>query len=361
VVNGTIPQVMKKNLLIISPSMPQINTNAGDWRVYSLVCGLSKYFNIFFMPLKSYGSGGKYFKNLKNVTVLQKIADKDKFTDFISKHKIKTLIIEKYWDIPFDAREYMPLVKKSIVDVHEVGFKKSDAESQIENIKNNKIYKAKELLFYKQAGMLIAISTEEQKELKKYFPDKKIILLPTCTEVKKTNKSFLQRKDICYFGFFGHRPNADAVDYFIKNIFPRFTSNNPGIKFCVLGKGASAFKGKHKNIKTKENIKNITEELSKYRVFICPLRYGAGVKKKVLDAMASKTPLVSTKFGYEGIIGMLNQSVSLQPDEFIKKTEELYRNKNIWNKVSVHNFKTVKKYYSMTSFEQYVKNLKKHL
>ncbi len=360
-VNGTIPQAMKKNLLIISPSMPQINTNAGDWRVFTLTRELSKYFNIFFMPLKTRAADSKYIQCLKNIIPVKTIKAGAKFSDFINKNKIETVIAEKYWDIPFDTREYMPLVKKSVVDVHEIGFKKSDAWSQKEDIKNNKIYKAKELLFYKQAGMLIAISAEEQKELKKYFPDKKIIVVPTCTEIKKTHKRFCERKDICYFGFFKHKPNADAVNYFIKNIFPRFSDDNPEIKFYILGKGASVFNGRHKNIKTKENIKDINEELSKYRVFVCPLRYGAGVKKKVLDAMASKTPLISTKFGYEGIIGMLKQSVSLQPDEFIKKTDELYRNKNIWNKVSNHNFKIVKKYYSMASFERYVKNLIKHL
>lgn len=356
-VNGTIPQVMKKNLLIISPSMPQINTNAGDWRVCSLVCGLSKYFNIFFMPLKSCGCGGKYLENLQNVTVLKKIADKDKFSDFINKHKIETLIIEKYWDIPFDALEYMPLVKKSVVDVHEIGFKKTDAQSKIEKIGNNKLYKAKELLFYRQADILIAISGEEQKELRKYFPDKKIILLPTCTEVKTTDKSFFERKDICYFGFFGHRPNAEAVNFFIKNNLKTLLNINPGIKFYVLGKGAHMFKKVHKNVITKEKIKDINCELSKYRVFVCPLGYGAGIKKKVLDAMASKTPVVATKYGYEGIKGTGKYAVERANSDFAYGIISLYNNKNLWKKNSQINYKTVKMFYSQHAFKKYVKKL----
>jgi glycosyltransferase involved in cell wall biosynthesis len=313
------------------------------------------------MPLRYKPADKKYLKVLKNIKIIKNIEDTNEFSYFIKQNNIETLIVEKYWDLPFDVRKYMPLVKTSVVDVHEIGFKKSDAQSKIEKIENNKLYKAKELLFYKQANILIAISDEERKELKKYFPDKKIIVIPTCTDVKKTNKSFFQRKDICYFGFFGHKPNTDAVNYFIKNIFPQFLANNSKIKFYVLGKGSGMFKRKHKNIVTKENIKDIPKELSKYRVFVCPLRYGAGVKKKVLDAMASKTPIVSTNFGYEGIIGMGKHSVLLDTNKFVEKTQELYLNKTVWDKISNQNFAIVKKHYSMSLFEKYVRNSIKYL
>ncbi len=347
----------KQNLLIISPTMPQINTNAGDWRVFTLTRELSKYFNIFFMPLKTRADDSKYIKYLKNITPIKTINSKVKFSDFIAENKIETVIIEKYWDIPFDTREYMPLVKKSVVDVHEIGFKKSDAWSQIEDIKNNKIYKAKELLFYKQADVLIAISAEEQKELKKYFPDKKVIVVPTCTEIKKTHKRFCERKDICYFGFFGHRPNAEAVNFFIKNHLKTLLNINPQIKFYVLGKGAHMFKKVHKNVITKENIKDINGELSKYRVFVCPLGYGAGIKKKVLDAMASKTPVVATKYAYEGIKGTVKYSVERTDPDFAGEIISLYNNKNLWEKNSQKNYKTAKIFYSQHAFKKYVKKL----
>ena len=300
---------MRKNLLIIAPSNPQINSNAGDWRVFSVAKELSKTFNIFFMPLK-HKTSAKYIKSLKKLKVLKAIKDINKFSNFIKKNNIDALIVEKYWDIPFEICRYMSIVKTSIVDVHEIGFKKTEALLKVKNIADNKIYKAKELMLYKQADILIAISEPEKNELKKYFPDKKIILVPTCTETAETNIGFNDRKDICYFGFYGHNPNKDAVNYFVKNIFSKILKLKPEMRFYVLGKGARIFKDVHKNIITKENIKNINGELSKYRIFVCPLRYGAGIKKKVLDAMASKTPVISTKYGYEGIKGTEKKSVA---------------------------------------------------
>ena len=351
---------MKKNLLIISPSTPQVAANAGDWRVVSLTKELAKSFNVSFMPLK-YKSSAKYIKSLKNVKIVKIIRDINKFSNFIKKDKIETLIIEKYWDIPFDVCGYMSAVKTSIIDVHEIGFKKTEALLKIKDIENNKVYKAKELMLYKQADILIAISEPEKNELKKYFPDKKIILIPTCTDDSETNVNFNKRKDICYFGFYGHNPNKDAINYFIENIFEKLLKIKPEMRFYILGKGAGIFKNLHKNIITNGNIKDINGELSKYRVFVCPLRYGAGIKKKVLDAMASKTPVVSTKYGYEGIKGTEKYAVDCNPSDFAKAVFELYDNERKWNKISKDNFNIVKKHYSVKCFEKYVRKLAEYI
>jgi glycosyltransferase involved in cell wall biosynthesis len=253
----------------------------------------------------------------------------------------------------------MPLIKTPIIDVHEIGFIKSQAQSKIKKIDNLKLFKAKELLFYKNAKILIAITEKEKNILKEYFPNRKIVVIPTCTKVSiSVKKDFEQRKNICYFGFFGHKPNIDAVNYFIKNIFNKIEI--PNIKFYVLGYGSKQIKN-IKNIISIDNIKDIPKELSKYKVFVCPLRYGAGLKKKVLDAMASKTPVVSTSFGVEGIKSLENKYFDINDKKFIGKIIELYTNKKIWQTESKQNFSTVKKYYSLNSFEKYIKNLIKDI
>ena len=193
----------------------------------------------------------------------------------------------------------------------------------------------------------IFMSKKTLEKLKEYFPDKKIVVIPTCTEVSKSiKKEFENRKDICYFGFFDHKPNIDAVNYFIKNIFNKIKI--PNIKFYVLGYGSKQIKNK-KNIVSVDNIKNIPNELSKYKVFVCPLRYGAGLKKKVLDAMSAKTPIVSTSFGLEGIKNSETKFFDIDSKEFITKIVELYTNKKVWQKESKRNYNIVKKYYSVNT------------
>ena len=349
--------MVKKNLLIISPTLPNPEISAGDYRVYTLTKELKKYFNIFFIPLNYKKLSNLNIKNFSKITknVIKPITSETNFKKFLELNKIQICIIEKYFSMSFDVCKLMPLIKIPVIDVHEIGFVKSQAQSRIKKIENLKLFKAKELLFYKNARILIAITDKEKKILKEYFPNKKIVVIPTCTKISNSIKTgFEDRQNICYFGFFEHRPNIDAVNYFIKNIFNKIKI--PNIKFYVLGYGSEKIKNT-KTIISVDNIKDISKELLKYKVFVCPLRYGAGLKKKVLDAMAAKTPIVSTSFGVEGIKNLEQKYFDIDSKEFKNKITELYTNKTIWQKESKQNYNIVRKYYSINSFKQYTKKL----
>ena len=353
---------IKKNLLIVSPTIPQYNTNAGDYRVWMLTKELSKYFNIFFMALDYKSSNVKYIENLNHniCKIVKPAGSKSNFKKIISQYDIHICLFEKYWSMPFDIHQFVSISPFSIIDIHELGFLKTAAQSKIQTITNATIYKAKELLFYKDAHLLIAITEEEKTELKKYFPEKQIVVIPTCTEVNTSKfKNFLQRKDICYFGFFKHQPNIDAASYFAANIFPKLQKKIPDIKFHILGNGSKIFENNYNNVLIKDNITNIPKELSNYKVFVCPLRYGAGLKKKILDSMASKTPIISTSFGFEGINTLQSQSLEINSPQFIDAIVNVYTDNKMWNQLSKQNFNIVKKYYSLQSFTKYVKHFVK--
>lgn len=348
---------IKKNLLVIASEIPQPDLSAGDYRVWHLTKELAKHFNVFFMPLKQ--NGGRKSRNGKFKTSVKKIINpavsKKKFLSVIKRYNISLCLFEKYWNMPFDTEKLISVCPNSVIDVHEIGYIKTAALSKIQNIKHQKLYKAKELLFYKNADLLITISQKEKTELKKIFPDKQIIVVPTCVKISKnTCFNFSNRKNICYFGFYNHIPNIDAVNYFVKNIFPGLKQKCSDIEFHVLGNGSTIFKNKYKDVKVKDNIKNISQELSKYKVFVCPLRYGAGIKKKVLDAMNAKTPVVSTSYGFEGIKNLEKKSLSFENGNFGNQIVKIYSNKILWNKISRTNFNTVKNYYSEKSFRQSV-------
>ena len=347
----------KPNLLIISPTLPNPKMSAGDYRVHILTKELKEYFNIFFIPLNYKNLTNQNIEKFLNIAnILKPINSIKKFQNFLKEKNISICIFEKYFNMPFNLHRFMPLVKLPIIDTHEIGFLKSQALSKIQKVDNIKLFKAKELLFYKNAKILIAITKKEKEILQQYFPNKKIIVIPTCIKISKTKNAFSKRKNICYFGFYGHQPNVDAVNYFIRNIFNKI--NIPNIKFYVLGYGSSKIK-KTNNVEYVENIKNISKELSKYKVFVCPLRYGAGLKKKTLDAMSSYTPIVSTSFGVEGIKNIDTKYFDINSKDFINKIIELYTNKNLWQKEAKYNFSIVKKYYSLNSFKRYVKDFVK--
>ena len=101
-------------------------------------------------------------------------------------------------------------------------------------------------------------------------------------------------------------------------------------------------------------IKNIYSYLRRFRCFVCPLRYGAGMKKKILDAMASGTPVITTSIGAEGI-GLRNGKnvlIANKPADFAENVIELYRNKDLWEKISKNGYEVIKKCYNIKTMEE---------
>lgn len=79
-----------------------------------------------------------------------------------------------------------------------------------------------------------------------------------------------------------------------------------------------------------------------------PLRYGAGVKGKVIEAMAEGVPVVTTEIGAEGILGLGDYDcLSIVKSEQMADTLfDVYSNSEIWNKLSLNSRKVVEKYYT---------------
>lgn len=119
------------------------------------------------------------------------------------------------------------------------------------------------------------------------------------------HRSFLERKpskkDIIYFGYMRRKENEDAVVWFIKNVMPLL--DDLPVRFVVVGGGPSdKLKSYASN---KVIIKGYVPEVDSY--FACglctvvPLRYGAGIKIKTIEAMYSGIPVLANTLGIEGI------------------------------------------------------------
>ena len=143
---------------------------------------------------------------------------------------------------------------------------------------------------------------------------------------------YSKRQDIMFVGGFAHPPNADAVLWFAREIFPAVRREIPEIRFFVAG---SKVTDEIRSLETPESgiiIKGFVtdEELAqmyaKARLVVVPLRYGAGVKGKVLEALYNGMPVITTSIGAEGIPFVETAlEIADKAEEFAKRTVELYR------------------------------------
>ncbi len=148
--------------------------------------------------------------------------------------------------------------------------------------------------------------------------------------------SFEARKDFICIGNGKHAPNVDAILWLKKNIWPLIRKELPDANLYIYG----AYLPEH--IRQMDNPKegfrvmgwaeNIETVLNKARISLAPLRFGAGIKGKLIDAMQAGTPTVTTSIGAEGMHGDLpwNGHIADTAEELVHAAVSLYKNPAKW-------------------------------
>lgn len=191
-----------------------------------------------------------------------------------------------------------------------------------------------------QADKTLVVSTIEKDILIKQGVSN-VEILSNIHEVDEASYAygFDDRKDLLFVGGYQHPPNVDAIKWFASDIYPIVHKKNPDIKIHVVGSKMPETLRKYLSdrpgIVVHGFVEDLTPLLIKSRVFIAPLRYGAGVKGKIGQAIEYGIPIVTTSIGAEGM--HLEDGASCREAEsaegFAKAILELHSNKATWNKL----------------------------
>jgi len=111
--------------------------------------------------------------------------------------------------------------------------------------------------------------------------------------------------DLCFLGNMGYFPNVDAVLFFVKKIFPLVKKKISDVKFYIVGINPPGcirnLARKYQDIIVTGFVEDVRSYLKRAAVAVYPIRSGSGIQNKVLEAMASGTPVVATPYALEGI------------------------------------------------------------
>ncbi|MEZ8020006.1 glycosyltransferase [Vibrio splendidus] len=155
----------------------------------------------------------------------------------------------------------------------------------------------------------------------------------------ESTKSFEERKHFMTIGNFRHAPNWDAVLQ-LQKIWPKIRKQLPESELHIYGSypppKATALHNPKTGFHIKGWAKDAQEVMEQARVCVAPLRFGAGIKGKLLDAMKLQTPNVTSEIGSEGMLpqGELQWpgAVSDDIDEFVEQAVALYKDEEKWLK-----------------------------
>ncbi|MFZ4519866.1 MAG: glycosyltransferase [Microthrixaceae bacterium] len=106
-----------------------------------------------------------------------------------------------------------------------------------------------------------------------------------------------------FVGALDYEPNTEAVEWFVREVFPIVRTHRPDARFRVVGRGAELVEWVRgeAGVELVGRVPDLRAELDLTDVSVVPIRVGAGTRLKVVEALAHHLPLVTTTVGCEGI------------------------------------------------------------
>lgn len=214
----------------------------------------------------------------------------------------------------------------------------------------------REIAAIMRVDIALMISSVEIQLLTQYFsvPASSLFYLPLMTQIgdDAAAPSFAEREHFVSIGNFRHEPNWDAVLYLKEHIWPRIKQAIPNAQLHIYGAypppKATQLHNPKQGFLVKGWADDALDVIRRSRVLLAPLRFGAGVKGKLIDAWQTNTPSVTTPIGQEGLLiddeyrhDTLPElswpgAVCHNIDDFVEAAIALYQNQTRWEVASAH-------------------------
>lgn len=196
-------------------------------------------------------------------------------------------------------------------------------------------YMEVEQAIYPKANLLTVVSDADGNDIVQSIPGVPgYSVLPNCYELGQSLPEFEATQGLCFVGSANVNHNLDAMRHFRDDIYPRLQKLVPECPIHVVGTGWEAVRGEFTGYPFKflGHVADLDGALSKFRVFICPLEYGAGMKGKLGSAASAGIPVVTTSIGSEGYPVRDTQDfiVADEPAEFAKACALLLTEAKVW-------------------------------
>jgi GT2 family glycosyltransferase/SAM-dependent methyltransferase/glycosyltransferase involved in cell wall biosynthesis len=195
-----------------------------------------------------------------------------------------------------------------------------------------------ELTLVEKADVTVVHSHAESEYLLREVPGAKVITFPWIIEPVHPVAPFEERSGMFFLGSYRHRPNVDAVEYFLDEIWPAITKALPRQTFSIVGHGApeTLVRRAHGLVRHVGYVPDLAPIMQESRICVVPLRFGAGVKGKIYQALAHGVPVVCTSLAAEGmsLTEGTNALIADTPEAFAAAAIALHEDPALWVRLS---------------------------
>ena len=207
-----------------------------------------------------------------------------------------------------------------------------------------------ELLLFEEFDSGTVVSTYELDFVRERIRSGEVRLLAIPVEVPEKRTTYRGQANVCFVGSFRHPPNVDAVRFLIDVVMPRVRATLPEAVLHIVGQELPAdIDVTGEGITYHGFVPDLDDFLTSMDVSVAALRFGAGIKGKVLSSMAAGLPVVGTSIAFEGM-GVENRQHALIGDsanDFADAVIEILTNEDLWKQMSAGGLALVENSFSM--------------
>lgn len=208
-----------------------------------------------------------------------------------------------------------------------------------------------ELKVLKKFDKILVVTSNDGDSLKQYNHRLNISITLTGVDTSYFKPSTIQNnsKDLVFVGSLSAIFNTDAVLYFYREIFPFVLEKIPKVHLYIVGLNPPQEISNlaDKNVTVTGTVEDVRPYVYKASVFVAPLRFGSGIKCKVLEAMALGIPVITTSIGAQGLGVVSGKHLIIEdnPQKFAIKTIELLGNKSLQQKLIENGLRLINERY----------------
>jgi glycosyltransferase involved in cell wall biosynthesis len=340
-------------VVVFDERVPSPDRDAGSLRMFLIVKTLAKWSHVIFVPFNRPQSID-YERALWKEGI--ETADAVDYRCLLKNKNVRAAIVSR----PSIGAAMVHRIRRvnprlgivfDMVDTHFLRLQREyeisgDAATLAEAVRYRKL----ERKLARMSDLVWSASGEDKQVMQREAPEARIEVVPTIHELRDSGKAFAERVGLLFIGSLAHRPNADAVLFFISEVYPRLRQMLPNVRLDIIGDQPSAAitAFNSEDVRVLGYIPNVEPYLRDRRVFIAPLRFGAGIKGKVGEAMAHGIPVVTTSIGAEGfgLTHGFDVMIADDPESFAAAVEQLYSQKELWERVAHNSRLRIEKYFT---------------
>lgn len=368
--------MLKQDLLIIGHTIPEPSTTGAGNRMMQLIgLFLEDGYNITFVSTALASERSVTLEHL-GISVKQIQLNKSSFDTFIKDLNPSVVMYDRFMteeQFGWRVAECCPHALR-ILDTEDLHFLRKAREEAISlqrHIEQSNLYSdytKRELASILRCDISLIISEFEMELLQHTFhiPAGLLFYIPFILDSSVSDlPSFEERSDFMTIGNLMHSPNVDSILYLKTEIWPLIKRELPESKIHIYGAYAPQkirdLHNEHDGFLVEGWVDNVSDVMRNGKVCVAPLRFGAGLKGKLLDAMQYGIPSVTTSIGAEGLYGDLETPglVAETPNDFALSASELYSDRTKWLKAQKNGFNVINKRFLKTQYSnQFIQHIK---